>query len=130
MFSMRVSNKSYLILSYIYLMDWKEWDEYNVILSHCWRISKGFETFRTSFFQSVFNGHPNVLQRFCVALLKTIFGAFCWKCVYNCCCCLRDSGFDIVQNTIQGYYRLPVGTTELTPIELYGKQSRFNTGRK
>ena len=41
----------------------------------------------------------------------------------------KDSSFDVVQNTMQGY-RLPVGTTYLTALDIYGKQSIFDTGRK
>ena len=82
---------------------------------------KGLETFNTCFFQSVNNGLPNVSTKF---LWSDPAGVgVIWRkmfCVFGCrplkmCLQLllwfeKDSSFDVVQNTMQGY-RLPVGTT-------------------
>ena len=85
-----------------------------------WLWRKGLETFKTCFFQSVNNGLPNVSTSF---LWSNPAGVgVIWRklfCVFGCrplkmCLQLllwleKDSSFDVVQNTMQGY-RLPVGT--------------------
>ena len=82
---------------------------------------KGLETFNTCFFQSVNNGLSNVSTSF---LWSDPAGVgVIWRklfCVFGCrplkmCLQLllwleKDSSFDVVQNTMQGYC-LPVGTT-------------------
>ena len=85
------------------------------------RVLKGLETFNTCFFQSVNNGLPNVSTSFLWSD-PAGFGVI-WRklfCVFGCrplkmCLQLllwleKDSSFDVVQNTMQGYC-LPVGTT-------------------
>ena len=82
---------------------------------------KGLKTFNTCFFQSVNNGLPNVSTNFLWS--DPVGVGVIWRklfCVFGCrplkmCLQLllwleKDSSFDVVQNTMQGY-RHPVGTT-------------------
>ena len=82
---------------------------------------KGLETFNAWFFQSVNNGLPNVSTSFLWSHPAAV--GVIWRklfCVFSCrplkmCLQLllwleKDSSFDVVQHTMQGYC-LPVGTT-------------------
>ena len=83
---------------------------------------KGFKTFETCFFQSVYNGPPRASTNFLWSdqagvrvILRNMIWVFCCRLLEMCQQLLRlllkkDSSFDIAQNIMQGY-RLQVGST-------------------